>query len=1012
MKKLLAVTPLKLSVVLALLCGGALLAQDLAPLRDWLPYRLELKLLDYKFLFRGPVAFEPQVVIVAGDEKALEQFGVWGSWKRSVYASMLRNLFGAGADTVAFDMVWADEQLTGDPVKFQRLQQGFKDARFDTASEKATARVAATRARLAALDKAMAAAEKGSKANKRVSAAVADIKKARAAAMLDLEAAEEAARALAEGAATFSELLTKEASQSADDELVEVLSEGTNPTHVVQGYIAQTNSNDDPALVAKQFSRIASTAMDTMYLGIKSENASAGARVARTLLEMCEGKPIPCDVSGEELVPRSGMEAEELMGGARELQAEKAVTVTEQGVRVEDLAALKASRTVGPNTVMVEWLPGTADQKEKELLLGADVVSSLVTPLPKFADVGQVFGFYAAAPDADGVFRSQPLVYRYRPNVPVEDAAACTACNRRMLTPEKLEAMDDQSKCSEPCRASCANCLIHAFYLQSLALSLVQQKFQMTPVLVRNTDILHMQAIREVALLPQEATAKDKAAPHHISTTPEGRLLLNWYGHYERDGKTLFPVISAADVVNNTFDKALVKDKAVIFAVTAMGTYDQRTTPYDAFVPGVIIHATTAQNMLDGKFLRRPEVNVAYEALFILIMALLFGLVLHRLSAFATVAVTVVLAVTYWFVDQYLFFSQGIWVQLFFPMTQLASTAFLILAYGYLTVGREKQAMRRAFAACLDPHLVEELASDPETLTKLKGDEREASCMFSDIRGFTTLSENLTPQELTVFLNDYFTREADAIMKHQGYLDKYIGDAIMALFGAPKSFPDHAVKGCHAALDMMDELKAFKKWVITDPKWSAFCARLISKHMDPASFDIGIGLNTGLMRVGYMGSAQRTNYSALGDAVNLASRLEGQTKEYGVHIILGETTMAAAKGQVAARLLDSIRVKGKKEPVRIYELIGMGDPTPPWGQFIKTFETGIELYLERRFADAIPYFAQALREKPLDADYEEELKKKGKPRDLISAEYISRCMEYQQNPPPPDWDGVVTKTTK
>jgi adenylate cyclase len=122
--------------------------------------------------------------------------------------------------------------------------------------------------------------------------------------------------------------------------------------------------------------------------------------------------------------------------------------------------------------------------------------------------------------------------------------------------------------------------------------------------------------------------------------------------------------------------------------------------------------------------------------------------------------------------------------------------------------------------------------------------------------------------------------------------------------------------------------------------------------------------------------------------------------------------MAAAKGKVTARLLDSIRVKGKKEPVRIYECIAKGDPTPPWAQFIKTFETGIELYLQKRFADAVPYFAQALREKPLDADYEEDLRKKGKPRDLISAEYISRCMEYQQNPPPPDWDGVVTKTSK
>ena len=627
--------------------------------------------------------------------------------------------------------------------------------------------------------------------------------------------------------------------------------------------------------------------------------------------------------------------------------------------------------------------------------------------------MGQNFGFFSAEPEADGVFRKQPLFYRYRPHEPRWDRAACTACNRKMLTPAKFEELSDPSKCSPPCEQACPDCIVHAYYLPSLSLALLQQSAAATPVILKNDDYEFLMAVREVGLLPMDPIAKDKPLVK-IPTDPMGRLLLNYYGPWRdpKTTKTIFPTVSAFDVFKDNFDKDVVKGKAVLFAVTAAGTFDQRSTPYDAFVPGVIIHATAAQNMFEGRFLNRPWWTALAELSFILLMGLLLGFALSKVSVFVAMILAAVVAVTYWFVDVEFFFKSGLWVQMVWPYAQLLTTFIVVQAHGYLTVGREKAAMRKAFGACLDPILVDELADDPDTLGRLKGDERDASCMFSDIRGFTTLSENLTPQELTVFLNDYFTPQAAAIMHHKGYLDKYIGDAIMALFGAPQHFPDHAVAGCYAALDMMDQLYKFKDWVVTDPTWAAFCQRLLSKNMDPAAFDIGIGVNSGLMRVGYMGSAQRTNYSALGDAVNLASRLEGQTKEYGVHVIISENTYAAAKHAIHARLLDSIRVKGKKEPVRIYELIGRGVPAPEWANFINLFEGGIHTFLERRFQDAIPLFAQALREKPVSPKEEEALKKKGKPRDLISAEYIARCEDLIQNPPPADWDGVVTKTHK
>jgi adenylate cyclase len=700
------------------------------------------------------------------------------------------------------------------------------------------------------------------------------------------------------------------------------------------------------------------------------------------------------------------------MKGVEALSASGTLKIGENDAEIPNPLALARFTEASSESKLLEWVPGIPDARETEKLQGpSDVNGSFIAPMQRFADVGQNFGFFAAHPDPDGVFRKQPLFFRHRPPEPEMDGARCTACNRRMLTPEKLAALGDAGVCSVPCRQACPECFIHAFYVPSLALSAVRQRMATTPVLLRDTDYPYMQAIRAVALLDSEPTPADHK-PKVIPTDNSGNLQLNYYGHWRTDGKPLFPMLSVADIVANSFDKSVVKGKTVIFAVTALGTYDQRSTPYDPFVPGVVIHATAIQNMVQGDFLQRPWRVVLYELIFMLVVGLFLGLVLPRLSVPVGLALFMVLLGAYWLVDADYLFVQGYWIHLVFPYVQLLGTLILIQAHGYLTVGREKAAMRKAFGACLDPGLVDEIATHPDSLKKLKGDEREATCMFSDIRGFTTLSENLTPEELTIFLNDYFTPQAAAIMQHKGYLDKYIGDAIMALFGAPQAFADHAASACYAALDMMEQLRAFKKWVVADPKWAAFCQRLLGKQMDPAAFDIGIGLNSGLMRVGYMGSSQRTNYSALGDAVNLASRLEGQTKEYGVHVIISESTWRAAQGKVQARLLDSIRVKGKKEPVRIYELVGRGDPSPATASFIKTFETGIRLFQQRQFQEAIPHFAQALREKPLTPEQEEDLRRKGKPRDLISTEYLARCEMYLGTPPPPDWDGVVTKTTK
>ncbi|MEW5847212.1 MAG: CHASE2 domain-containing protein [Myxococcota bacterium] len=1021
MKKLFTVTPLKLSLGLSFLISGVLFLQDQLRWVNWLPYRLELKILDFNFLTRGPIPMEPQVVIAAGDEKAIDAFGLWGSWSRRVYAQMMTQLFNAGADIVAFDMVWSDEKGEGDSEQMSRVMLKYRQEGLDERGKEAAEKVAAARARLEELTKIVDSAEDlisagkvTGKGKRQLQVTLTELREAQKDAAAELTAAHKSAGTLSEAVERYSQVLQEEAGgKSPDQELEEVVSE--HSTRVVQGYIAEPNPGPEPPTPDKQhehFKRVASAAVDTWYLDVKEVDASPRGKVARATHEMCEGKKA-CSVAAEELGNRLGMEEEQFIAGVKALVDAKAATMTETGLDVADPATLVPLFQKNADTRLVEWLPGAKEKRETELKPGVTVIKGdFIAPLDRFAEVGQNFGFYSAEPEVDGVFRKQPLFYRHWAPAPDEDASACTACNRAKLTPEKFEALEKPEVCSEVCRQECADCFIRAYYLPSLPLALVQQRFATTPVIIRDQNYQWLQSFSQVTLLPSDPVPVGRA-PLVIPTDPSGKLQLNYYGPW-RDPDTqkpLFPTLSVADIVEGKFDPKVVKGKAVLFAVTAIGTYDQRSTPFDPFVPGVAIHATAAQNMSDGRFLSRPQEIVMGEIAFVLIMGLLLGLLLHRLSVLVSFLVVAALFLVYGAASVGAL-SKGYWVHSFWAHLQLAFTWAAVVAHGYLTVGKEKAAMRKAFGATLDPVLVDELAKDPDAIKSLKGDEREATCMFSDIRGFTTLSENLTPEELTIFLNDYFTPQAAAIMHHKGYLDKYIGDAIMALFGAPHAFEDHAVSGCYAALDMMEQLHTFKKWVVSDPKWAAFCQRLTSKHMDPAAFDIGIGLNSGLMRVGFMGSSQRTNYSALGDAVNLASRLEGQTKEYGVHVIISENTYAAAKGKIHARLLDAIRVKGKKEPVRIYELIGKGDAPPEWAQFIQTFHTGIELFQGRRFADAIPYFAQALREKPLDPAYEAELQKKGKPRDLISAEYISRCMMYQENPPPPDWDGVVTKTTK
>jgi adenylate cyclase len=304
-----------------------------------------------------------------------------------------------------------------------------------------------------------------------------------------------------------------------------------------------------------------------------------------------------------------------------------------------------------------------------------------------------------------------------------------------------------------------------------------------------------------------------------------------------------------------------------------------------------------------------------------------------------------------------------------------------ITVYRYITEEREKKKIRGAFQYYLTASVINEMLKDPSKL-KLGGDKKDLTVLFSDIRGFTSISEKLTPEALVHLLNEYLTAMTNLVFKYDGLLDKYMGDAIMAVFGAPLDQPDHAVRACRTALSMMEELKTLQK------KWA---------DEGRPFLDIGIGINSGDMVVGNMGSDMRFDYTVMGDSVNLGSRLEGINKEYGTNIVISEYTYAAVKDVLFCRELDAVRVKGKKLPVKIYELLGEKKDSANWEKYVSLFEEGLSKYKQGLWDEAIAAFRKVLELRPDDAS---------------AKLYIDRCEELKKNPPEGPWDGVFTMTRK
>ncbi len=424
---------------------------------------------------------------------------------------------------------------------------------------------------------------------------------------------------------------------------------------------------------------------------------------------------------------------------------------------------------------------------------------------------------------------------------------------------------------------------------------------------------LAVQAVPLALDLPPQALALDfgrslRIGPAEVRLDPRNRMLVDYAG----PGQT-FRHYGVADILAGRVPAGALEGRIVFIGGTAAGIYDLRVTPMSPILPGVEKHANVAANIMGGHVLTRPDWVELAELSGIVALPLLLGWLLPRLRP-----VTGVLAVaTAWvalFGVVHLAFRSGLWLPIVYPTLAMGGTFVGIMVFQLLTEERQRLWIKRAFQRFVSPEVVEELVQNPKALA-FGGEVRPLSVLFSDIRDFTTYTEQHAPQEVVHMLREYLTCMVDQVLAEKGTLDKFIGDAVMAIFGAPHALPDHAERACRAALRMMAEVERLQA------KWTA-------EGREP--FRIGIGINTAEMVVGNLGSEQLFDYTVVGDGVNLGARLESLNKEYktATHIIISETTYEAAADRLVVKRLGEVVVKGKTRPVVIYELCGIAGEPP------------------------------------------------------------------------------------
>ena len=473
-----------------------------------------------------------------------------------------------------------------------------------------------------------------------------------------------------------------------------------------------------------------------------------------------------------------------------------------------------------------------------------------------------------------------------------------------------------------------------------------------------------------------------------VPTDRNGQL---WV-HFARQDPSIY--VSAADVLDNNVPVDKVDHKLVLIGTSAVGLNDIKTTPVSSAMPGVEIHAQVLEAALTKSLLSRPNSIIVVELLAAIVLGILVIIFAPMFGPVALVAIGALFATLVIGTSWYFYSQQRLLIDLTYPLLSTTAVYLTLIFSSFVREQRQRKQVRGQFAQYMSPVLVEQLAQSPERLV-LGGEEREMTIMFSDVRGFTTISESYKhdPQGLTALMNRFLTPLTNAILARKGYIDKYMGDAIMAFWNAPLDDNQHELNACEAAIDMLeriDELNKLREQEAQDGGHAYF------------PLNVGVGLNTGIGVVGNMGSDLKFNYSVLGDSVNLASRLEGQSKEYGFPIIVGSKTALAVKEKFAILELDFIMVKGKKEPEVIYAIAGRED-TAQSGRFQRLRNLTIEMLACYRSRDWVGALEAIERGRKTDDAHSLE---------LLYNLYEARIRDYQENPPPEDWNGAFALLTK
>ena len=508
------------------------------------------------------------------------------------------------------------------------------------------------------------------------------------------------------------------------------------------------------------------------------------------------------------------------------------------------------------------------------------------------AEAAKTTGFFNAVPDADGVYRREPLIVRYQGQE----------------------------------------------YYPSLSLQAVKE-FEG----ISDQDT--------IAFMSETGLERIQLGRHVFRTEGDGSVIINYAGP-----SRTYPQYSMVDVIEGGVAPELFHDKIVLLGATALGIGDLRATSFKSSAPGVEPHANTIDNLLHSgepgrSFLQRGFTQEMVDLAFMLALGMGMGAVFSRAKPLFSMISALLVLVVFSAAVYEAFKHLGWWLWFVLPAGVLAANYAGVTSFRMIFEEREKRKIRRTFAQYVSPSVIRLIEQDPKKYFRTGGELKELTIMFTDIRSFTTIAEGMNPDDLVFLLNDYLGEMTDILFKRCGTLDKYIGDAIMGFWGSPYPQADHAERACYCALDMQARLAELNR-------------KLESERRKPLT--IGIGISTGMVNVGNMGSDRRLAWTVIGDPVNLASRLEGLNKEYHTGIIISESTWRQVSRQFVCRELDYTRVRGKLQAVSLYELLAVASEAPRYADLLLQFAAALAAYRRRDWGEAIERFEGLLAHYPGD----------------------------------------------